>query len=122
MESIKSQKKVVFFTEKTIRAVPKIKIRTKLKHKAMNNKIFMKQYQNAHKLTSEEVLAMFNETDGRLHGIQRDTIGIDEQGNILPGNVYYSATTQCGDKNMHCIVHVDENEEIMPILMSHKIS
>ncbi len=82
-------------------------------------KIFMRAYQNAHQLSHEEVLAMFNAPDGVLHGIQRDTIGIDEDGNILPGNEYFSATKQFGGKTIYCIVHIDTNEHCMQILMSH---
>lgn len=87
----------------------------------MNNILLLEheEYQNSHKLLPEEVLAMFNAPDGVLHGIQRDTIGIDEDGNILPGNEYFSATQERGDKTIYCIVHVDENEHRMQILMSH---
>lgn len=86
------------------------------------NKIFMRAYQNAHQLTSAEVLDMFTAPDGVLHGIQRDTIGVDETGNIIPGNEYFSAIKQCGCKTISCIVHIDNNEHHMQILMSHTIN
>lgn len=83
------------------------------------NQLFMRAYKNAHKLSHKEVLAMFNAPDGVLHGIRRDTIGIDEDGSILDGNEYFSATQQFSCRTVYCIVHIDNNEHCMHLLMSH---
>ena len=89
----------------------------------MKNNIWLEhqEYKNSKLISHEEILKMFIAPDGVLHGIQRDTIGIDETGNIIPGNTYYSATKQCGNNMLHCIVNMDENEHRIQILMSHKL-